>query len=146
MATVKNILDSKGRLVWHATPGTPAIDALKILKDRKIGALVVLDGSQIVGIFSERDFARRVVACADCDTTSPLRDFMTTTVIGVKESESIENCMTLMVNKHIRHLPVVDDGGSLVGMISIGDVVKQLVVEREDSIKYLEDYIWYNMI
>lgn len=146
MATVKNILDFKGRLVWYATPGTPVIDALKILKDRNIGALVVLEGSQIIGIFSERDFARRAPTCDECDIQSPVRDYMTAIVLGVTESETVENCMAIMSAQHIRHLPVINDQNIVIGMISVGDVIKQLIVEREESIKYLQDYIWYHMI
>lgn len=146
MATVKTLLDTKGRQVWYITPGAPVIEALKILRDRKIGALVVLQGSQIVGIFSERDFARNAPNCQQCDITSPVSNFMTSIVLGVQENEALENCMAIMSEKHIRHLPVVDAQGQLCGIISIGDVIKQLILDREENIQYLEEYIWVNMI
>jgi CBS domain-containing protein len=146
MATVKTLLETKGRQVWYITPGAPVIEALEILRDRKIGALVVLQGSQVVGIFSERDFARHAPDCQQCDIQSPVSNFMTSIVLGVKENEVLENCMSLMAEKHIRHLPVVDEQGQLCGIISIGDVIKQLILEREENIHYLEEYIWLNMI
>ena len=144
---VRNLLKVKGNDVWHVSPETSVLDALKLMAEKQIGALLVLEGDQIVGIVSERDFVRKIAQMNLCAVESPVRDYMTTRVIIIKPDNSIDDCMALMTDKHIRHLPVME-GGSLVGMISIGDLVKETIKGHETTIKQLENYITgtgYNM-
>ena len=144
---VRNLLKVKGNDVWHVSPETSVLDALKLMAEKQIGALLVLEGDQIVGIVSERDFVRKIAQMNLCAVESPVRDYMTTRVIIIKPDNSIDDCMALMTDKHIRHLPVME-GGSLVGMISIGDLVKEAIKGYETTIKQLENYITgtgYNM-
>lgn len=137
---VRNLLKVKGNDVWHVSPETSVLDALKLMAEKQIGALLVLEGDQIVGIVSERDFVRKIAQMNLCAVESPVRDYMTTRVIIIKPDNSIDDCMALMTDKHIRHLPVME-GGSLVGMISIGDLVKETIKGHETTIKQLENYI-----
>ncbi len=140
MTTVRSILQSKGSDIWSTTPDTMVFDALKIMAEKNIGALLVIEGDRLVGIFSERDYARKVALKGETSHNIAVRNIMTTEAISVTPGQSIENCMTLMTDKHIRHLPVLENS-KLVGMISIGDVVKALLSQHEDTIKQLENYI-----
>ncbi|MDP2790828.1 MAG: CBS domain-containing protein [Rectinemataceae bacterium] len=134
MTTVKNILDKKGNAVISVSPDTPVIEALKIMGDKNIGASLVLspDGG-VVGIFSERDFARKIILKGyDCEA-SKVGDMMTKKLIYVEPKTSIADCMNIMTDNHFRHLPVKGSGG-IVGLISIGDVVKALIEDQEKKI------------
>jgi CBS domain-containing protein len=145
MSTVKDILLQKGQQVWYVTPETTLRDALKLMAAKNIGAVVVLDGHDVVGIISERDYARRVVTSESLSLDDPVRTVMTAPVYYVEPDNTVEECMNLMTAKHFRHLPVMT-GQDLVGLVSIGDVVKQILSEKEREIESLEDYIWVNMI
>ena len=145
MTTVKDLLVDKGSQVWYITPNAPLLDALKIMAEKKIGALVVIEAGRIVGIFSERDFARQVVEDPRLSVQKPVRELMTQPVYYVSPDQSADECMALMTSKHFRHLPVMENE-QLIGLISIGDVIKHLIMEKEQEIKSLEDYIWVNMI
>lgn len=139
--TVKTILDSKGRDVSSVTPDTLVSDALKLLADKNIGAVIVLDEDDAVaGIFSERDYARKMELEGRTSDETPISEVMTEHVICVEPSQAIEECMALMVGKHIRHLPVLEDG-KLAGIVSIGDIVKALISEQQLLIEQLESYI-----
>lgn len=140
MTTVRTILQDKGHAVRTASPDTPVIEALRIMAEINVGALVVLRGDEVVGIFSERDYARKLVLKGRSHDSTTVKDIMTTGVITVKQDQSTDDCMALMTSKRIRHLPVVEDG-KLVGIISIGDVVKADISEKEHLIKQLENYI-----
>jgi CBS domain-containing protein len=140
MTTVRNILQDKGQAVRSAPPETPVIEALKMMADINIGALVVVKGEEVVGIFSERDYARKLVLKGRSHDTTTVKDIMTTGVITVNPDQSMDDCMALMTTKRIRHLPVVENH-KLVGIISIGDVVKADISEKEHLIKQLENYI-----
>jgi CBS domain-containing protein len=140
MTTVKSVLLSKGSTIWSVAPETTVFDALKIFAEKNIGALVVIQKETMVGIFSERDYARKIVLKGESSHTTIVKDVMTSTVLSVHPEQSIEECMALMTNKHVRHLPVVENG-SLIGLISIGDVVKAIISEHEYTIKQLENYI-----
>ncbi|GAB4560117.1 MAG: CBS domain-containing protein [Anaerolineae bacterium] len=140
MITVRDLLRRKGHDVWSVTPDTTVYDALRLMADKNIGAVLVLDGDQVVGILSERDYARKVVLRGRSSLNTPVSDIMTTKVYYVHPDQSIEECMGLMTDKRIRHLPVVEDG-RLVGVISIGDVVKEIIEQQGITIRHLENYI-----
>jgi CBS domain-containing protein len=145
MATVADILKTKGTQVWTISPLASIADALKLMADKNLGALVVAENELILGIFSERDYARKVVYEDFFSLSTPVRNLMTAPVYFVTSDEVLEACMVLMTEKRIRHLPVIECG-RLIGLVSIGDVVKQSLSEMERTIKDLEDYIWVHMI
>lgn len=138
--TVNQILSEKGHEVWSASPETTVFDALKSMSKKEVGALVVLDNQEVVGIFSERDYARMVILEGKSSKDLPVQEIMTRRVIFVKPENTTDECMALMTDKHIRHLPVVEDD-ELVGIISIGDVVKAIISQQELIIEQLENYI-----
>jgi len=140
MVTISGLLKIKGATVWSISPSTTTIDALKVLKEKDIGALLVLENGKIVGIISERDFVRRIAKSGDCIIEAPVSDYMTTNVFSISPEKTILDCMHFMTEKHIRHLPVVENE-ILLGMISIGDVVKSVIDNQETTIKQMEDYI-----
>ena len=145
MATVKDILETKGNEVWTATPDLSVRKALDLMAEKNVGALVVVDKDQILGIFSERDYARRVIEEDEFSLDTPVKRLMSSPIYFVTLQQSVDECMALMTRKRFRHLPVIE-GGKLVGLVSIGDVVKHALSEKEKTIKDLEDYIWIHMI
>ncbi len=140
MKTVREILFNKGNAVWSVSPETTVFEALQLMAKKNIGALLVIEDEKIVGIMSERDYARKVVLQGKFSKEIPVREIMSATVMYVNTSLSTEECMALMINKRIRHLPVIDVG-KLVGIISIGDVVKAVIDEKEFLIDQLVHYI-----
>jgi CBS domain-containing protein len=140
MTTVKQLLQEKGPNVWTISPDRSVQDALKLMADKNIGALLVLEAEELVGIFSERDFARLVARKEKLSLDTPVSEIMTKKVICVRAEQTIEECMALMTDKHIRHLPVLVDN-QLAGVISIGDVVKAIISHQEFIIAQLENYI-----
>jgi CBS domain-containing protein len=140
MKTVNQLLHTKGREVWSVTPGTSVFDALKVMADKNIGALLVMEENQLAGIFSERDYARKVILKGKSSKEMTVQEIMTERVDCVSPSQTVRECMTLMTEKHHRHLPVVDEE-RVVGMISIGDVVKAIISDQEFTIEQLESYI-----
>ncbi len=140
MTTVRTILQSKSSDIWSIAPDTLVFEALKIMAEKNIGALLVMEGSQLIGILSERDYARKVALKGENSHNIAVRNIMTPEPVSVTPDQSIEDCMTLMTNKHIRHLPVIEHN-NLAGMISIGDVVKAIISQHQDTIKQLENYI-----
>ncbi len=140
MNNVRQLLRTKGKDVWSITPGTSVLDALKLMADKNIGALMVIDGERLAGIFSERDYARKVTLKGKSSRELTVAEIMTTDVISVRPEQTIVDCMELMTEKRIRHLPVMD-AGRTVGVISIGDVVKSIISVQKDTITHLEEYI-----
>ena len=140
MQTVKQILDSKGQDVWSTTPDTSILDTIKLMADKGIGALLILEGEKPVGIFSERDYARRVVLKGKASDATPVSEVMTKRLCYVEPNQTVEECMAVMTDKRIRHLPVLE-GGKLVGMLSIGDLVKSIIAQQQFMIQQLEHYI-----
>jgi CBS domain-containing protein len=140
MTTVQDLLKIKGNQVWAVAPGTTVLETLKFMADKGVGALLVVDSGQIKGIISERDFVRSIAKTEQVILESAVQDYMTRMVITVTPQHSIDDCMQLMTLEHIRHLPVVDQG-KLVGVISVGDVVKQIISIRESKINSLESFI-----
>ncbi|RZL94667.1 MAG: CBS domain-containing protein [Variovorax sp.] len=141
MKTVAEILKAKGDQEVHSIePGASVFDAVKLMAQKNIGALLVMEQDRIVGMISERDYARKVVLLARSSKDTPLRDIMTTAVIYVRPSQTSEECMALMTESRVRHLPVLDDG-KLIGLISIGDLVKGIISEQKFIIEQLQHYI-----
>lgn len=140
MATMKQILETKGYTFWFVTPDTKVLDALKMLTEKHIGVVLVMEGERLWGLFSERDFVRLAVKTGSFSADLPVSEVMTSRVFFVKPETTVDECMALMTEKRVRHLPVMD-GQMVVGVISIGDIVKDLVAERESVIHGLENYI-----
>ncbi len=140
MATVNNLLLQKGKDVWSVQVDASIRETLLLMREKNIGAVLVEDGNDIVGIFSERDYARHAARRDSMLLDEPVREFMTHSVYYVSPLETVEEVMALMTSKHIRHLPVLEDE-KLVGIISIGDVVKQILSDKETTILGLENYI-----
>jgi CBS domain-containing protein len=138
--TVESILRSKGSDIFSVAPDYTVYDALKLLAEKNIGALLVFDSGKLVGIFSERDYARKVVLNGKFSRTTMVREVMTENVITVDIKENVQVCMDLMTRKRVRHLPVVEEG-AFAGVISIGDIVKAIISEQEATIQHLEKYI-----
>ena len=141
MKSVDNILKSKpDPTVYTIAPTASVFDALTLMAEKSIGALVVTEGEQVVGIITERDYARKVILMARSSRETPVRDIMTTSVMYVRLDHTSEQCMVLMTENRLRHLPVMDSG-TLVGLISIGDLVKDIISEQKFIIEQLEHYI-----
>lgn len=140
METVKQLLDSKGHEVWSVSPGASVFEAIEIMADKGVGALMVLENKKPVGIVSERDYARKVVLKERASRETAVREIMTTDVVYARPDQSVEHCLAVMTEKRIRHLPVLD-GGELVGVVSIGDLVKAVIAEQRQVIQQLEHYI-----
>ncbi len=140
MKTVRSLLQTKGHAVWTIAPDATVYAALRVMADKNVGALLVLEGGELVGVVSERDYARKVVLRGRSSVDTPVRDIMTADVISVHPDQTVEECMALMTDKRIRHLPVVADG-HLMGVISIGDVVKSVITEQGFMIEQLTSYI-----
>ena len=142
MTVVAKILQSKPDATVHTIAPTASVfDALKLMADKGIGALVVTEGDAIVGIFTERDYARKIALLGRTSAATLARDVMTTAVRFVRPDQTSEQCMQIMSTGRLRHLPVVDNNGKLVGMISIGDLVKDIISEQKFIIEQLEQYI-----
>ena len=140
MKTVRQLLQSKGSAVYSVTPEASVFDALKLMADKNIGALLVVSGGKLAGIMSERDYARKVILHGKSSHDMLVREIMSEKVVTVQPEQTVEDCMTLMTGKRIRHLPVVN-GDKIAGLLSIGDLVKEVIAEQEQTIKQLESYI-----
>jgi CBS domain-containing protein len=140
MATVRDLLKGKGNQVWSIAPGTTVLDALQFLAEKDVGALLVLEADKIVGIISERDFVRSIAKTGQCLLHTTVQEYMTRDVFSISPDQSIEDCMQLMTRHHIRHLPVLEKD-TIVGLISIGDVVKEIISTKDSTINQLENYI-----
>jgi CBS domain-containing protein len=140
MVTVKDILERKDAGVWTVPAGDKVSDALQIMADKNVGALVVTEEERPVGMISERDYARKVALMGKSSLEVRVKDIMTCQVYGVQGATTAEECMALMTEKRIRHLPVLE-AGRLVGLVSIGDIVRSLVAEQRGTIEKLQNYI-----
>ncbi len=137
---VSDILSTKGRNVWSIEPGASVYDAMKLMAAKGVGALIVREGEQVVGVISERDYARKVILEGRSSPTTEVREIMTSHVLYAGPDQSIEECMAIMTDKRVRHLPVLEQG-RLIGVISIGDLVKSIISEQQFRIEQLEQYI-----
>jgi len=140
MGKVRDILNTKGKVVFSVTPSSIVYPAIELMCEKNIGGLLIVENGKLVGIFTERDYARKLILKGKSSKDTPISELMTKDPFTVTPDNSIEDCMNLMTDKHIRHLPVVD-GGQLIGMISIGDVVKTIIHEQKGIIEHLESYI-----
>lgn len=140
MKTLKQLLEAKGREVYTVAPDARVFDALKLMADKSVGALIVMEGGRIAGVISERDYARKVILHGESTHELQVRDIMTSKVITVHPGQTVEECMALMTEKRVRHLPVTE-GERLIGVLSIGDLVKEVIAEQQQTIRQLESYI-----
>ena len=140
MRTVRQLLEAKSPEVIAIGPDAPVIDAIRRMAERQIGALLVMDGPRLAGILSERDYARKVVLQGRSSKDTPVRDIMTAEVVTVAPGDSIDHCMQLVTDRRIRHLPVLD-AGTVVGVLSIGDLVKTVIELQRQDIDQLQRYI-----
>jgi len=140
MTTVQRLLQHKGHTVWSIPPDASVFEAVQLMADKRVGALMVVDRNELVGVISERDYAREIVLKDRVSRDTPVSAIMTQRVLYVRPQQTLEECMALMTEKHLRHLPVLDSG-RLVGVVSMRDVVKDLIAEKEFLIEQLENYI-----
>ena len=140
MYTVRHLLQEKGNQVWSVSPSAMVYAALELMATKNLGAVLVMDAGKVVGIFTERDYARKVILKGKSSKTATVGELMTTEVLYVSPDDTLENCMALMTEKRARHLPVLENG-KLAGVVSIGDVVKAIISDREFMIRELERYI-----
>ncbi|MEZ5345855.1 MAG: CBS domain-containing protein [Pyrinomonadaceae bacterium] len=140
MALVRQILDSKGHDIWYVSPGDSVLSAITIMAEKSIGALLVMEDEKLAGILSERDYARKVVLKGRSSENTPVSEIMTAEVVSATPDQTVQECMTLMTEKRIRHLPVIH-GGRVDGILSIGDLVKSIIAEQQFQIEQLENYI-----
>ena len=140
MKTVRQLLQDKSGELCTIGSGATVLDSLKLMAEKNIGALLVVDGGKLAGIVSERDYARKVVLRGKSSVDTPVREIMTERPICVRPENTVEECMALMTEKRIRHLPVIEEG-KLLGVLSIGDLVKETISEQQFMIKQLESYI-----
>ncbi len=143
MKVVKDILKNPGHKIWSVSPATTAYEALEVMADKNIGALLVFENEHLVGIFSERDYARKVILKGKASKDTPVSEMMTRQLFYVKPENTLTECMALMTSKHIRHLPVFDNN-RIAGIITLGDVVKEIVSEQAITIKNLQDFMSYD--
>jgi CBS domain-containing protein len=140
MAHVAHVLQAKGHQIWSIAPQASVFDAIKLMADKEVGALLVMDGDDLVGIISERDYARKVILKGKSSHDTQVREIMTDKVVYVGPERTVEDCMAVMTARRIRHLPVLVDNRP-IGVISIGDLVKAQISEHEVRIQQLENYI-----
>ena len=140
MRTVRQLLEAKSSEIIAIGPEAPVIDAIRLMAERGIGALLVMQGARLAGILSERDYARKIVLQGRSSRDTPVRDIMTAEVVTVAPGDSIDHCMQLVTDRRIRHLPVVD-GGEVIGVLSIGDLVKTVIELQRRDIDQLQRYI-----
>jgi CBS domain-containing protein len=138
--TVASILQSKGHDVWSVSPDESVFQAISLMADKGIGALVVIAAETLVGIISERDYARKVVLHGKSSKDTPVRDIMTSPVVSVSPDQTVDECMRLVTTRRIRHLPVVQSE-KVVGVVSIGDLVQRVISTQGETIQYLQEYI-----
>ena len=140
MTSVEKLLKIKGNETWSIAPQATVYEALQKMSDKDAGAMLVIDDGNLVGIFTERDYARKLILKGRFSRDTAVSELMTQEVLYVEPQNSIEDCMVLMTNKRVRHLPVLDDE-QLIGIVTIGDVVKQIISDQESTIRHLEKYI-----
>jgi CBS domain-containing protein len=140
MKLVKHLLDSKGRHVISVAPGSSVFDAIKIMADKAVGSLRVMDGEGLLGIVTERDYARKVILKGRASESTTVSEIMTTEILSATSLQSVNDCMELMTEHRIRHLPVVEDD-RVIGLISIGDLVQAIISDQQEEIEQLEQYI-----
>ena len=140
MTKISQLLLNKGNQIWSIEPKTTIFEALEIMSEKEIGALLVMEEEKLVGIFSERDYARKVILKGKSSKNTPVGELMTKKVFYIDPQKTISDCMAMMTTKRIRHVPVIEDE-KVIGIVTIGDVVNQIITEQEVTIHHLENYI-----
>jgi CBS domain-containing protein len=140
MTMVRHLIDQKGRGLYSVEPDDPVLEAIRQMAEHHIGALLVMKGTELQGIISERDYARKVILHGRSSAETPVWQIMSSPVLTVRPDQTVEDCMKLMTERRVRHLPVVD-GGRVVGIVSIGDLVKAVIEDQQHTIEQLESYI-----
>lgn len=140
MKTVKHIIQNKLHAIYSVSPGTSVLDALQVMMDKDISALLVMEGSELIGIFTERDYARKIVLKGRSSQDTMIQEVMSSNLFTINLNSGIDDCMQIMTDNHIRHLPIVEDG-KVAGMISIGDLVKFVIEDQKLTIEQLQSYI-----
>ncbi len=140
MRLVKHLLEDKGGAIHAIEPDKPVLDAIRLMADKYIGALLVMKGSQLLGIVSERDYARKVILKGRSSAETPVREIMSASVLSVAPGDSVNHCMKLMTDRRVRHLPVVD-AGRVLGVVSIGDLVKAVIEDQAQELEHMQRYI-----
>jgi len=138
MSTLRHILQLKGNDVWSITPGATVFEALRMMADKDVGALLVMEADHLVGMISERDYARKVILQGKASRDTLVGEIMTSKVITIHPDQTVQECMGLMNDHRIRHVPVVDEGEHVLGMVSIGDVLKDIIYVQKRRIKEME--------
>ena len=140
MKLVNQLLDSKGHDILSIAPSASVLDAITLMAEKGVGALIVMDGEAMAGIVTERDYARKVILKGRSSDDTPVSDIMSTGVISTSPDQTVSSCMKVMTDKRIRHLPVVE-GNKVTGLVSIGDLVKAIIADQKEEIEHLEQYI-----
>ena len=140
MIKISQLLLNKGNQIWSVEPKITIFEALEIMSEKKIGALLVMEEEKLVGIFSERDYARKVILKGKSSKNTPVGELMTKKVFYIDPQKNISDCMAMMTAKRIRHVPVIEDE-KVIGIVTIGDIVNQIITEQEVTINHLENYI-----
>lgn len=140
MKLVKHLLDTKGRYIISITPDASVFDAIKLMADRSVGSLLVMQDDKLLGIVTERDYARKVIIKGRSSKSTLVSDIMTTDLVTTSADQTVNQCMSLMTDRRIRHLPVIEDDKA-VGLISIGDIVQAVIADQQEEIAHLEQYI-----
>ena len=140
MTTIAQLLNTKGDQIWSVEPKATIFEALEIMSEKEIGALLVMEDGKLTGIFSERDYARKVILKGKSSKETPVGELMTKKVFYIDPQKTINDCMAMMTAKRIRHVPVIKDN-QVMGIVTIGDVVNQIISEQEVTINHLENYI-----
>ena len=141
MLLVKHLLDRKGRDIWSVDAAEPVLAAIRMMAEHGVGALPVMKDGRLAGIVSERDYARKVILLGRASADTPVSQIMSAPVVTVGPDEPVRRCMRIMTDRRIRHLPVVDSSGAMVGVISIGDLVSAVIEEQQETIEQLEKFI-----
>ena len=141
MKTLKQLIESKNKRLAAVAPDQSVLRALEVMAENDVGALLVLDGKRLAGVFSERDYARKVILQGKASKTTKVSEIMTGKVVYVTLNRTVEECMAIMTEKHFRHLPVLDDDHNVVGIVSIGDLIKEMISQQKFIIDQLENYI-----
>jgi len=140
ISTVGDVLKRKGSHVWSISPNATVYEAIQLMADKNIGAVLVMEGEKLVGIVSERDYTRKVILKGKASKTTPVREILTNVIVSVTPHDTVEHCMQLMTDKRVRHLPVLENG-RVVGMVSIGDLVNWIINVQREIIEQLRSYI-----